>query len=117
MLMLLESLGANVYGYSLSDSNFPLYERIKAKISHIDTRGDIRNSDALKREITAAKPDLIIHLAAQSLLCVAKRNPLETFEINVMGTAVLLNIASEFKLPVLAVSSDKCIKCARTVAR
>ena len=63
-------------------------------------------SDVLRR----SAPDLVIHLAAQSLVLEGHRRPRETFDTNVLGTATLLDAIRKAGRPcaVLAVTSDKC---------
>jgi CDP-glucose 4,6-dehydratase len=60
--------------------------------------------------VRRARPDLILHLAAQSVVRRGYREPFETFETNVMGTASLLEAVRQLDRPcaVLCVTSDKC---------
>lgn len=83
--------GAEVYGYSLESPTVPsLY-----KIAEIDSKihseiGDIRDYQALKSAFDTAKPEIVFHLAAQSLVREGYRNPLYTYETNVIGTVNIL---------------------------
>lgn len=87
----LKSLGAEVIGIGLdartSRDNFVL-----ASISKIvkDFREDICNRNHIIQLIQAEKPEFIFHMAAQPLVLESYKNPLETFETNIMGTANLL---------------------------
>lgn len=86
------SLGAEVHGFALEPPTEPalfdqlgLAERI---VSH--TIGDIRDREALVKAVAAADPDFVFHLAAQPLVRLSYREPVETFDTNVMGTVNLL---------------------------
>jgi CDP-glucose 4,6-dehydratase len=92
MCLWLNELGAVVHGYSLAPITNPsLYElagigkRIKSS-----TIGDIRDLEKLKASMTAANPDVVIHMAAQPLVRKSYRDPVETYSTNVMGTVNLL---------------------------
>ena len=88
----LKLLGANVIGYSLPPPTKPsLFESLEIKndITHIIA--DIRNLDELKRVISSNEPDLIFHLAAQSLVRESYDKPVETFSTNILGTANVLD--------------------------
>ena len=105
------SLGAEVYGYALSPPTTPsLFEQLwlERRIRH--QVGDIRNLHNLQTWIHKIQPDLIFHLAAQSLVRLSYERPLETYEINVLGTANLLEAlrAATWRCGVVVVTSDKC---------
>jgi CDP-glucose 4,6-dehydratase len=70
---------------------------------------DIRNRDLLKKEIAAFSPDIIFHLAAQPLVRRSYEIPAETFEVNVTGTANLLEAAISIpkKCAVIVITTDK----------
>src|SRR3954451_10307302 len=88
----LSRLGAKVTGYSLapptSPNHFELCRVGELLADH--HLADIRDTDALRSAIDAARPDVILHLAAQSVVRRVYREPLETFSSNVMGTASVL---------------------------
>ena len=93
MTLLLQHIGFNVIGYSLKpekDSLFNLAER-NGKIEEVFE--DIRDRKKLEKFIRKHKPSLIYHLAAQPLVIDSYSNPYETFEINSIGTANILDIA------------------------
>ncbi len=105
------TLGANVTGYSLDNadphSNF-LLSGLNKCIKHIV--GDIRDADSLKKAFQAAKPDAVVHLAAQPIVRHALADPRYTYDVNVMGT---LNVLEEIKacsscLGGVLITSDKC---------
>lgn len=107
----LHELGANVIGYALDPysekDNFVL-SKIGDKI--VDIRGDIRDKEKLESVFVKYKPDFVFHLAAQPLVRLSYENPVETYEVNVMGTInVLENIrkTSETKVGIM-VTTDKC---------
>ena len=86
------SLGAEVHGFALEPPTEPalfdqlgLAERIA---SH--TIGDIRDRETLAKAVTSVDPDFVFHLAAQPLVRLSYREPVETFDTNVMGTVNLL---------------------------
>jgi CDP-glucose 4,6-dehydratase len=103
------NLGANVAGYSLIDTDRKLFELLKIE-SHIQNNwGDIRNSELLKQSLNRFKPDIIIHLAAQSLVQQSYIDPLETISTNIYGTASLLECCRNIETlkVILNVTSDK----------
>ena len=86
------ALGAEVHGFALEPPTEPaLFDRLglaKRIASH--TVGDIRDRGALAKAVAAADPDFVFHLAAQPLVRLSYREPVETFAANVMGTVNLL---------------------------
>lgn len=83
--------GANVTGYSLGLPTSPnLFELANIKQDMISTIGDIRDLTSLKKAFLAAQPEVIFHLAAQSLVRKSYANPVETYSTNVMGTVNIL---------------------------
>ena len=88
----LKLLDANVIGYSLPPPTKPsLFESLEIEndITHITA--DIRNLGDLKRVISSNEPDLIFHLAAQSLVRESYEKPVETFSTNILGTVNVLD--------------------------
>ena len=87
----LHRLGAQVTGIALPPATQPnLFERAGVA-GLIDGRHcDIRDVSALARHMRQARPEIVLHLAAQALVRAAYAQPLETFSTNVMGTANLL---------------------------
>lgn len=112
MTLLLQQLGVSVVGYSLKPEKDSLYDRANLKGKIPEKFADIRNYKKLKKFIGKHKPSVIFHMAAQPLVLESYKKPLETFDINVLGTANLLDIA--FKLPemklVVVVTTDKVYK-------
>jgi CDP-glucose 4,6-dehydratase len=108
----LHRLGAAVSGFALDPatepSNFTCSE-LSALFDH-DVRGDIRDVGALRELVRAVRPEVVFHLAGQPLVRAAHRDPIETFGVNVMGTAAVLDAVRLEQQPcvVIAVTSDKC---------
>lgn len=107
----LEKLGANVIGYSVDLPSDPChFELLRLKDNIVDLRGDICDFDLINKTIEEYKPDLIFHLAAQSLVKESYSNPLLTFLTNIQGTVNTLEAAKNFNFVkgVINVTSDKC---------
>ena len=109
MTLLLEHLGLPVIGYSLPAESQSLYSRTNRLGIIPEEFNDIRDPDAFSRFINFYKPSIIVHMAAQSLVLRSYEIPKETFEINIMGTTNLLDIAfkAKFVKVVLALTTDK----------
>jgi len=105
--------GAHIVGYSLKPENkhdnFYLFELDK-KIRNYYY--DIRDEKNLKKVITKFKPDIIFHLAAQSLVNYSYLKPKLTFLTNAVGTLNILEVCREIKniRSIIIVTSDKCYK-------
>ena len=86
------ALGAEVHGYSLPPPTRPsIFNQLKlAKRIQSHTIGDVRDLDSLVRTVRRVKPDFVFHLAAQALVRLSYMLPVETFDINVMGTVNVL---------------------------
>jgi len=108
----LKQLGAEVTGYALdpptNPNNFTV-SRVDECLarSHI---ADIRDETALHRALADASPDIVFHLAAQSVVRESYRIPRETFEVNTIGVASVLDGVRKLDKPciVVVVTSDKC---------
>ncbi len=107
----LKSLGAEIIGYSKSiPTNPSLYEIANVSEGIKSFEGNIQNYEFLKEIINKHEPEIIFHMAAQSLVIKSYTDPIETFSTNVMGTVNLLYAVKETKKPqiVINVTSDKC---------
>lgn len=107
----LSELGAKVIGYSLPmESEQPLFARLGLGDHVHSVFGDIRNSDRLRSVVEQEKPEVVFHLAAQSLVPYSYSHPRETFDVNVMGTVNLLDCIRfcESVRSVVVVTTDKC---------
>ena len=107
----LQNLGANVIGYSLQPPTNPnLFEIANVAEGMKSLAGDVRDLEHLKSCIIENKPEIIIHMAAQSLVRLSYDNPVETYSTNVMGTVHVLETVrytDDVKV-VIVVTSDKC---------
>ena len=107
----LSSLGAEVKGYALNPLTFPSLF-IEAKInSIIDSQiADILDQKTLYKSMITFDPDILIHMAAQPLVRYSYDSPIETYEVNVIGTAKVLEVArscNNLKV-IINVTTDKC---------
>jgi len=107
----LSSLGAEVKGYALNPPTSPsLFNEAKVS-SIIDSQiGDIRDQNALHESMTGFSPDILIHMAAQSLVRYSYEAPIETYEVNVIGTAKVLEVARSCPnlKAIVNITTDKC---------
>jgi CDP-glucose 4,6-dehydratase len=108
----LASLGAKVTGYALApNTSLNFYEIAKVEDdleqSHI---ADIRDLEKLQKAMSDAKPEIIIHMAAQPLVRYSYANPVETYATNVMGTVHVLESIRNLDSvrAALIVTTDKC---------
>lgn len=109
--ILLNWLGADVYGYALRPHTNPsLYEIADVNNLISSTIGDIRDFNLLRKMLAEIQPEIIIHMAAQPLVRESYRNPRETYEVNVMGTVNLLDAVRNIESvkAILNVTTDKC---------
>lgn len=90
LVLLLEHLGVDVVGFSLEPEKVSLFNRIEGRNRIQETFGDIRDLNSLRTAISSAAPKFVLHLAAQALVTDSYINPIPTFEVNVIGTANLL---------------------------
>jgi CDP-glucose 4,6-dehydratase len=107
----LTELGAEVWGYALDPPTDPsLFDKARLTFRIHSMIGDIRDRESLKSAIETAKPEVIIHMAAQPLVRLSYEEPLLTYETNVMGTANLLEAirGNESIRSVVLITTDKC---------
>ena len=113
MCILLNLLETQIIGYSLKPEKKSLF--LLANIKDIlkkNIYADILNIKKLNKEIKLSKPDIIIHLAAQSLVGYSYVNPFDTFNTNVMGTLNILDCIKKFRSikSSVIVTTDKVYK-------
>jgi len=104
-------LGANVKGYSLEPPTKPnLFEVLGIKELVQSEIGDICNLDNLKESVESFAPDIVIHMAAQSLVRYSYSHPIETYTTNVIGTANILEVSKQSNSvkAVVVITTDKC---------
>ena len=107
----LDALGAKVTGYALEPPTQPnLFEQAQVAGAVRSNCADIRDFPRLKNAIAECRPDVIIHMAAQSVVRRGYEDPIETYSSNVMGTVNLLEALRQLRQPcaVVNVTSDKC---------
>lgn len=107
----LNELGAKVVGYALdpyTDKDNYVLSRLQDKI--VDIRGDIRDLNKLQQVFDTYKPEYIFHLAAQPLVRLSYDIPVETYEINVMGTINVLECVRKTPNTKVGIfiTTDKC---------
>lgn len=107
----LQSMGANVVGYALAPPSSPsLYEVANVADGMISLESDIRNPEQLHGAFAKHQPEIVIHMAAQSLVRYSYQNPVETYATNVMGTVNVLEAVRQTPSvkAVVVITSDKC---------
>jgi len=107
----LDFLGVSVKGYSLSPNTNPSLFH-EAKVSEVleSQIGDIRDQKTLYESMKSFNPDILIHMAAQPLVRYSYDSPIETYEINVIGTANVLEVARSCPnlKAIVNITTDKC---------
>lgn len=107
----LQKLGAEVVGYSLPPPTNPsLFELSGTGKNMLSIEGDVRDFEFLSTTVSQHQPEIVVHMAAQSLVIPSYRDPLTTYSTNIMGTANLLEAARHCGSvrTVINVTSDKC---------
>ncbi len=83
--------GAEVFGYALPAPTEPNLFSLTDVEAHMHSEiGDIRDLEHLRRTFDEAKPEIVLHLAAQPLVIEGYRDPVGTYSANVMGTVHIL---------------------------
>ena len=107
----LARMGARVTGFALAPEGRPNLFDLAAVGSQVQsTIGDLRDTGAVGRALKEAQPEVVLHLAAQSLVRRSYAEPAQTFDTNVMGTVNLLEAVRQVPSvrAVVVVTSDKC---------
>jgi CDP-glucose 4,6-dehydratase len=108
----LQSLGANVSGFSCDVPTQPaLHELARAAEDMESIEGDVRDPEAIAAAVAQSAPEVVIHMAAQSLVRRSFAEPRETYATNVMGTVNVLDAVrrcGEHVRVLVNVTSDKC---------
>jgi CDP-glucose 4,6-dehydratase len=109
--LLLNEVGADVYGYALNPPTDPSLFN-EAQVGEVVTShiGDIRNINLLQKKVEIIEPEIVIHMAAQSLVRESFSTPVETYEVNVMGAVNILEVCRSVSSvkAIIIVTSDKC---------
>jgi CDP-glucose 4,6-dehydratase len=111
MALWLTKLGAEVFGMALDPPTTPSLFDLAGLAETVDHYiADVRDAQAVQDRIAAVRPDVIFHMAAQSLVRESYRSPVDTLAVNVMGTAHILEAARQLATPcaIVIVTSDKC---------
>ncbi len=106
---ILRELGAEMTGYALSAPKDSMFEKMHGETLVNSITGDVRDYDSLRTAILAAKPEIVIHLAAQAIVNDCFKNPRYAYETNVMGTVNLLEVIRECSSvkSVVIITTDK----------
>lgn len=107
----LKSMGAELQGLALDPPTTPsLFVEAKVAVGMVSNIVDIRNFDDVYEVVSAFKPEIVIHMAAQPLVRYSYKNPIETYATNVMGTVNLLEAVRQVATTkvVVNVTTDKC---------
>ncbi len=104
-------LGARVHGFSLAPATTPaIFDQLQLASRIENECADIRDYELVRRSILHAQPDWVFHLAAQSLVRPSYQRPVETYEVNTLGTIHVLEALRELEKPcgAIFVTTDKC---------
>jgi CDP-glucose 4,6-dehydratase len=108
----LADMGAEVHGFALAPPTEPNLFSVARLEEHLASHrvADIRDGAALLAAVQAARPEIVLHLAAQPLVRYSYAAPVETYAVNVMGTVNLLEALRQVDgvRTVVNVTSDKC---------
>jgi CDP-glucose 4,6-dehydratase len=111
LCLLLDSLGARVKGYALDPPTRPsLYSLARVDELAETTTGDVRDLELLSASLSAFAPEVVFHMAAQSVVLRSHEDPVETYSTNVLGTVHVLEAVRRMRRPcsVVNVTTDKC---------
>jgi len=114
----LQLLGANVIGFSLNyPTNPSLFQKLNLENKIHHHVGDINDIDSIRIILKKYKPEIVFHLAAQSLVKQSYETPLTTLQTNIMGTANLLEAirATDSVKNCIIMTSDKCYRNIETL--
>lgn len=107
----LQDCGAIITGYSLAPNTNPnLFDAALVADGMKSVIGDVRNLDQLTKSMCDFSPEIVIHMAAQPLVRLSYKNPVDTYSTNVMGTVNLLEAVRHTASvkAVVNVTTDKC---------
>ena len=102
-------MGAKVIGYSLEPPTSPNHFEL-LNLDMVSVIGDIRDSNRLNAVFAQYQPEIVFHLAAQPLVRLSYKEPVETFETNVIGTLKVFEACRNTKSvrAIVNITSDKC---------
>jgi CDP-glucose 4,6-dehydratase len=108
----LAALGAEVTGFAdgvPTDPSLYALAGVNADVQHLE--GDVRDTERVAEAVAQARPEVVLHLAAQPMVRRSFRDPVETYAVNVMGTVNVLDAIRRAPADVrvaIVVTSDKC---------
>lgn len=111
LTMWLNALGADVCGYSLAPNTMPsIFSELNIQKDIISVLGNILDAKLLEKTFNEFKPDIVFHLAAQPLVRLSYKNPVLTYETNVIGSLKVLEAARKCGSvkALVNVTTDKC---------
>jgi CDP-glucose 4,6-dehydratase len=111
LCLLLNSFGARVRGYALDPPTQPsLYALARVGELVESTTGDVRELDHLADTVASFAPEIVLHMAAQSVVIHSYADPVTTYSTNVVGTVNVLEAVRRMRRPcvVVNVTTDKC---------
>ncbi|MEP6607267.1 MAG: CDP-glucose 4,6-dehydratase [Burkholderiaceae bacterium] len=111
LCLLLHSLGARVAGFALDPPTQPnLYDLARVDEWVDSTVADVRDLAKLSGCVSEFEPEVVFHMAAQSVVLQSYHDPIETYSTNVLGTVNLLEAVRHARRPctVINVTTDKC---------
>ena len=109
----LHSLGAEVSGFSLPPGlGHNCYSVLPKDCFVTSNYADLRDADSINQAVAESRAEIIFHLAAQPIVGISYRQPLQTFTTNALGTALLLEAVRNARssAAVIVVTSDKCYR-------
>ena len=104
-------LGATVAGYSIDVPTEPSHFESLNLVDRIEHfQGDVQDKASLQQAMDKFRPDIVFHLAAQSLVRKSYEDPVRTFETNAIGTLNLLDClrSQPSVIAAILITSDKC---------
>lgn len=110
LCQLLQRMGAKVSGYSLPPPTEPSLFALAGHAQQVDTTtGDIRDTAALEAFLRRTQPEILLHMAAQTVVLDSYTDPIESFSTNVVGTASVFEALrrSGLRCAVVNVTTDK----------
>lgn len=110
LCLFLRRLGARVFGYALAPPTNPsLYTLAEVDTLVVSTIGDMRDIGRFSRALAEAAPDVLIHMAAQSVVLTSYEDPADSYSTNVIGTVNVLEAVrrSRSRVAVVNVTTDK----------
>ena len=102
--------GSNIMGYSVKDERTKIYKSICYYNEIQNIYADILDYKTLEKKLLKFKPEIIFHLAAQSLVSESFKSPVKTVQTNINGTLNVLEISKKIKSlrSLVIITSDKC---------